>query len=109
MESGDYWSHREGDYGHGHELIFNEHANIDVVAIADPDATGAQVPRPCKATRQYGDYREMLERKNRSWFVSLRVGQITGIPPDGCTPFGRASLLGKAIYRDVCMSGRVAR
>jgi len=50
-----------GNYGHEHDLIFNERKNVTVVAVADPDAAGrARASARSRALRQYGDYREML-------------------------------------------------
>lgn len=54
----------KGDYGHGLDLIFNERKNIEVVAIADPIASGrAKAAARCGALRQYEDYRVMLEKE----------------------------------------------
>src|SRR5688572_24520142 len=48
----------KGDYGHGLDVIFNDHPRIEVVAFADPGPTG----RP-KAPRHYAAYAEMLEKE----------------------------------------------
>jgi len=60
-----------GDYGHGHDLIFRDRANIDVVAVADPDPAGrtAAVKRT-GARAEYSDYRQMLE-KEKPHLVSI--------------------------------------
>lgn len=65
----------KGDYGHGHELIFNDYPNIEVVGIADPVASGrAKAAERCHAARQYADYREMLEKeKPQLVCVALRT------------------------------------
>lgn len=47
-----------GDYGHGLDVIFNDHPQIEVVAFADPAPTG----KP-KAPKHYLDYAEMIERE----------------------------------------------
>src|SRR5438876_469482 len=54
----------QGDYGHGLDQIFNHRPEIEVVAIADPVASGraAAVARS-GALRQYDDYRLMLQRE----------------------------------------------
>ncbi len=53
-----------GNYGHDHELIFNGRENIEMVAVADPDAAGrAKAAARSGAARQYQDYREMLEKE----------------------------------------------
>lgn len=53
-----------GDYGHGLDLIFNELPNVEVVAVADPDANGrAAASKKSKAARQYADYHEMLAKE----------------------------------------------
>ena len=54
----------QGDYGHGHDLIFKGWPNIEVVAVADPDPAGrAAAAQRIGAARQYSDYREMLEKE----------------------------------------------
>jgi predicted dehydrogenase len=53
-----------GDYGHGLDVAFNGLPNVEVIAIADPDATGrAKAAERSKAGRQYSDYREMLAKE----------------------------------------------
>ena len=53
-----------GDYGHSLDVAFNGMADIEVVAIADPEATGrGRAAERAKAQRQYADYREMLEKE----------------------------------------------
>jgi predicted dehydrogenase len=60
-----------GNYGHGLELIFNGVPNVEVVAVADPDAKGRAVAaQKSKAKRQYADYREMLA-KEKPHLVSI--------------------------------------
>src|SRR5262245_13456668 len=60
-----------GDYGHGLDVLFNDYANIQVVAVADPNAAGrAKTAEKCKALRQYDDYRVMLE-KEKPQLVSI--------------------------------------
>src|SRR5439155_937559 len=52
-----------GDYGHGLEGIFSNRLNIEIVALADPDADGrAKTAAKILAPRSYADYREMLEK-----------------------------------------------
>ncbi len=64
-----------GDYGHGLESIFNNRAGIEVVAVADPDATGrAKVAAKIRAPRSYADYREMLDREKPN-LVSIAMRQ----------------------------------
>ena len=61
----------KGDYGHGLDLIFNDRAQIEVVGIADPVASGRSAAATrCKALHQYDDYRVMLE-KERPRLVSI--------------------------------------
>lgn len=63
----------KGDYGHGHELIFNDYPNIEVVAVADPVAAGrAKAAERCRAARQYASYREMLD-KEKPQLVSVAL------------------------------------
>jgi predicted dehydrogenase len=54
----------QGNYGHGLELLFNHRPDVEVVAVADPDAEGrAGAALRSRARRQYADYREMLEKE----------------------------------------------
>jgi predicted dehydrogenase len=53
-----------GNYGHGLDMIFSGRPNIEVVALADPDADGrAKAATRTGAARQYADYREMLAKE----------------------------------------------
>jgi predicted dehydrogenase len=53
-----------GNYGHDLDLIFNHREDVEVVAVADPDAAGrAKAAQRSGAKRTYADYREMLERE----------------------------------------------
>jgi predicted dehydrogenase len=62
---------RRGDYGHGHELIFNDRPDVEVVAVADPSETGrAEAAVRCHAARQYPSYSQML-RQERPQLVSI--------------------------------------
>jgi predicted dehydrogenase len=54
----------QGNYGHGLDLVFNDRPNVEVVAVADPDAAGREgAAKNSRALRQYADYREMLEKE----------------------------------------------
>ena len=54
----------KGDYGHGLDVIFNDHTEVQVVAVADPNAAGrAKAAEKCQALRQYDDYHVMLEKE----------------------------------------------
>jgi predicted dehydrogenase len=60
-----------GDYGHDLDTAFSGRADVEVVALADPDGSGrAKAAQRSGAARQYADYREMLE-KERSQLVSV--------------------------------------
>ena len=60
-----------GHYGHGLDVIFAGRADVEVVAVADPDEKGrAAAQRRCGARRAYADYREMLGRE-RPHLVSV--------------------------------------
>src|SRR5262245_213201 len=62
-----------GDYGHGLESIFSNRPNIELIALADPDADGrAKTAAKIGPARQYADYREMLE-KERPHLVSIAM------------------------------------
>src|SRR5262245_3940796 len=64
-----------GDYGHGLEGIFSNRPNIEVVALADPDADGrARTAAKIGAPRSYADYRELLE-KERPNLASIAMRQ----------------------------------
>jgi predicted dehydrogenase len=53
-----------GNYGHGLDMLFSGRSNIEVVALADPDAGGrAKAASRTGAARQYADYREMLSKE----------------------------------------------
>lgn len=47
----------KGDYGHGLDVIFNDHPRIEVTAFADPS------PKGNKAPRHYAVYSEMLDKE----------------------------------------------
>lgn len=52
----------QGDYGHGLDVVYNGMPGITVVAVADPDPAGrAACAARTRASRQFADYREMLE------------------------------------------------
>jgi predicted dehydrogenase len=60
-----------GDYGHGLDVLFNDLAGVQVVAIADPVAAGREAAaKRCGALRQFSDYREMLT-KEKPHLVSI--------------------------------------
>jgi predicted dehydrogenase len=64
---------KQGDYGHGLDVIFNDRQNIEVVGVADPDSEGRNKAKErCRAPRGYADYREMLE-KERPQLVSVAM------------------------------------
>ena len=53
-----------GDYGHGIDLAFVGHPNVEVVAIADTDVAGAErAAARTGAPRVYRSFREMLDRE----------------------------------------------
>jgi predicted dehydrogenase len=50
-----------GDYGHSVEMIFSNRTNVEVVALADPNAGArARVAAKIGARRHYADYQKML-------------------------------------------------
>lgn len=50
-----------GDFGHGYDQIFSGIGEVEVVAVADPDAAGrGKAQGRSGAARAYADYREML-------------------------------------------------
>jgi len=54
-----------GDYGHGYDQAFAGLAEVEVVAVADPDPEGARrAAARAGAARTYRDYREMLARES---------------------------------------------
>ena len=53
-----------GDYGHGLDRVYADMPEVEVVAVADPDAEGlAAVGERIGVERRYADYREMLEKE----------------------------------------------
>jgi predicted dehydrogenase len=64
---------KQGDYGHGLDVLFNGRENIEVVAVADPDSEGrAKAKERCRARNDYADYRELLS-KERPQLVSVAM------------------------------------
>lgn len=64
---------KQGDYGHGLDVLFNGRENIEVVAVADPDNDGrAKAKERCRARNDYADYRELLA-KERPQLVSVAM------------------------------------
>ena len=54
----------QGDYGHGLDIVYDDVPEVEVVAVADPDAEGLATARErIGAANAYTDYREMLERE----------------------------------------------
>jgi len=50
-----------GDYGHSLEQIFQGRSGVELIALADPDATGrARTARTLGVNRTYADWRELL-------------------------------------------------
>jgi predicted dehydrogenase len=47
----------KGDYGHGLDVIFNDHPRIEVIAFSDP------APKGQKAPKHYASYAEMLQQE----------------------------------------------
>ena len=55
----------QGNYGHGLDMVYSDMPEVDVVAVADPDAEGlAAAAQRTGATRPYADYRDMLDRED---------------------------------------------
>jgi len=64
---------KQGDYGHGLDVIFNDRPGIEVVAVADPDDEGRSKARErSRARNDYPDYRVMLH-KERPQLVSVAM------------------------------------
>jgi predicted dehydrogenase len=64
---------KQGDFGHGLDVIFNDRENVEVVAVADPDSDGrAKAKERSRARHDYADYRTMLE-KERPQLVSVAM------------------------------------
>jgi predicted dehydrogenase len=62
---------KQGDYGHGLDVVWNDVPQAQVVAVADPDPKGcAAAAQRAQAPRTYADYREMLD-KERPQIVSV--------------------------------------
>jgi len=55
---------RRGGYGHGVATVWGTVADVELVAVADPDPEGREkAGRELGAERGYADYRRMLERE----------------------------------------------
>src|SRR5262245_19934909 len=54
----------KGNYGHGLDTVWAELPNVEVVAVADDDATGlAEAAQRTRAKQSYADYRMMLDKE----------------------------------------------
>ncbi len=68
----------QGDYGHGHDLSLGLHPDVQITAVADPDAAGRQQAlRRTGAQHGYADYRELLVQEAPD-LVSLASRHVTG-------------------------------
>ncbi len=55
---------KQGGYGHGFDVAFTNHDEIDIVAVADPVEEGRKsVGEKVGAKNLYADYREMLDKE----------------------------------------------
>src|SRR5690242_14234789 len=53
----------KGDYGHGLDTVYNGMKNVQVIAVADPDAAGLKAAAARSGAKEtYADYREMLAK-----------------------------------------------
>ncbi|HEY7424035.1 MAG TPA: Gfo/Idh/MocA family oxidoreductase [Gemmataceae bacterium] len=60
-----------GNYGHGLDVVWKSIENVEIVAVADPDAKGrAAAAERLRAKNAYADYRQMLA-KERPQIVSV--------------------------------------
>jgi predicted dehydrogenase len=60
-----------GNYGHGLDVVWRSIENVEIVAVADPDAKGgAAAAEWLQAKNAYADYRQMLT-KERPQIVSV--------------------------------------
>lgn len=65
-----------GDYGHGLHVVWNDIANVEVVAVADPVEKGrADAAKKTNAKAAYADYRKMLE-KEKPQIVSVATRHL---------------------------------
>src|SRR5438128_2727757 len=65
-----------GDYGHGLDVVWRAFDNVQIVAVADADEKGrAAAQERLRATRAYGDYRQML-LKERPHIVSVATRHL---------------------------------
>lgn len=61
----------KGNYGHGLDTVWLGFDNVEIVAVADPDANGlAAAAHRIKAKNAYADYRQMLD-KERPQIVAI--------------------------------------
>ncbi|MDE2928855.1 MAG: Gfo/Idh/MocA family oxidoreductase [Acidobacteriota bacterium] len=106
-----------GGYGHGWDEAFNPFDAIDVVAVADPDATGRkEVMAHTGAKQGYRDYQEMLRKENPD-LVSIcphaldhRLEMVTAAAESGAhilmeKPFARDLVEADAMVKAIRKSG----
>jgi len=80
-----------GNYGHGLDTCFSGLAQVDVVAVADPDPEGRETARTRSgAINAYADYQQMLDRERPDIvaiaprLVDERIAMITAAVTAGC-------------------------
>ena len=83
-----------GNFGHGLHTVYNNLDNVELVAIADPDAAGrAKAMADTHAARGYADYRDMLQKEELDivsvcprW-VPEHLAMVTACLEAGCNVY----------------------
>lgn len=101
----------QGNYGHGLDVAFCGLPMIEVVAVADPDATGRQQAQArMGAPRAYADYRAMLAHEKPDLvavaprWLGERVAMVTFVAATGAHIFLEKPLAPSLAEADVMLA-----
>ncbi len=100
-----------GNYGHGLDTVFMGLPNVEIVAVADPDAAGrAKVQATTHALATYADYRTMLEKERPNLvavaprFVGDRVAMVEAAAAVGAHLYVEKPLAGTLADADAMLA-----
>lgn len=99
-----------GDYGHGLDTAFLGLPDVEIVAVADDNATGLQrAGQRLKVTRLHGDYREMIAKEKLDivsigprW-VTERVAMVEAAARAGCHIYCEKPMAGDLTAADALL------